>query len=210
MTRPAQLYLNGKPVRLGKRLGKGGEGEVFALADAEATAIKIYSKPDAQREAKIAAMIAAGLANESDLIGFPVAIVRDAKNTFVGFTMRSFKGYTSFHELYAPGSRKIHFPKADYRFTIRAAGNIAKAVAKVHAHGIVIGDINHSGILISDQAFAALIDADSFQFGREHLCRVGEPHYTPPELQGKRLDGVVRSSNHDAFGLAVLTRNNAR
>jgi DNA-binding helix-hairpin-helix protein with protein kinase domain len=204
MSGRAQFYVNGRPVRLGKLLGKGGEGEVFALADDEGFAIKIYYKPDPKREAKIAAMIAAGLANRSSLIAFPAAIVRDSKGVFVGFTMRLFKGHTSLHDLYAPGSRKIHFPKADYRFTIRAAANIAKAVANVHELGAVIGDINHSGILISEQALAALIDADSFQFGPEHVCRVGVAEYTPPELQGQRLEKVVRAPAHDAFGLAVV------
>lgn len=204
MTAPQQIYLDGKPVRLGKRLGKGGEGEVFALADMDGHAVKIYAQPDAKREAKISAMIRGGLAKGSDLIAFPSAIARDGKNAFAGFTMRLVAGHTSLHDLYAPGSRKIHFPKADYRFTIRAATNIARAVAKVHELGAVIGDINHSGILISKEAVAALIDADSFQFGRDHLCRVGVAEYTPPELQGQRLDGVVRTPNHDAFGLSVV------
>lgn len=204
MSGRAQFYVNGKPIRLGKLLGKGGEGEVFALADDAGFAIKIYYKSDPKREAKIAAMIAAGLANNSKLIAFPAAIVRDSKGAFVGFTMRLFAGYTSLHDLYAPGSRKIHFPKADYRFTIRAAANIARAVANVHELGGVIGDINHSGILISDQALAALIDADSFQFGPEHVCRVGVAEYTPPELQGQRLEKVVRTPAHDAFGVAVV------
>jgi DNA-binding helix-hairpin-helix protein with protein kinase domain len=204
MTAPPQLYLDGKPLRLGKRLGKGGEGEVFALAEVEGHAIKIYAKPDAQREAKIAAMISGGLAKGSNLIAFPSAMARDGTKAFAGFTMRLVADHTSLHDLYAPGSRKIHFPKADYRFTIRAATNIARAVAKVHELGAVIGDINHSGILISKEAIAALIDADSFQFGRDHLCRVGVAEYTPPELQGRRLDGVVRTPNHDAFGLAVV------
>ena len=71
----------------------------------------------------------------------------------------------------------------------------------------MIGDINHSGILISDRAEATLIDADSFQIieGSQHyLCRVGVPEYTPPELQGKKLGEVVRTVDHDAFGLAVI------
>ena len=205
MTAPPQLFLDGKPVRLGKRLGKGGEGEVFALTDMDGHAIKIYAKPDAKREAKINAMIGGGLAKGSNLIAFPSAVARDGAKRFAGFTMRLVAGHTSLHDLYAPGSRKIHFPKADYRFTIRAATNIARAIAKVHELGAVIGDINHSGILISNEARAALIDADSFQFGRDHLCRVGVAEYTPPELQGQRLDCVVRTPNHDAFGLAVVT-----
>jgi DNA-binding helix-hairpin-helix protein with protein kinase domain len=97
--------------------------------------------------------------------------------------------------------------ETDYRFLTRAALNTAKCIAAVHAAGCVIGDINHSGILISKNATAALIDADSFQVidgSKRYLCRVGVPEYTPPELQGKSLSAVVRTMNHDAFGLAIV------
>jgi DNA-binding helix-hairpin-helix protein with protein kinase domain len=33
------------------------------------------------------------------------------------------------------------------------------------------------------------------------------PEFTPPELQGKRLDQITRTSNHDSFGIAVLVFN---
>ena len=198
----AAFFADGKKLTLGKSLGKGGEGQVFDLGND--LAAKIYAKPDAAREAKIKAMIAAGLADSTKLIAFPIALIADDHGKFVGFVMGKVQGHTSLHELYAPGSRKVHFPRADYRFTIRAAANVARAIAKVHELGAVIGDINHSGILVSDQAVSALIDADSFQFGPNHLCRVGVAEYTPPELQGKRLDGLTRTINHDAFGLAVV------
>lgn len=197
-----KLQVGRKALTLGKSIGKGGEGEVFDIG--EGLAAKIYFKPDASRHAKIAAMIGSKLFERTDLIAFPREIVTNSKGDFVGFTMRKVAKHTPFHQLHAPGSRKIHFPKADYRFTIRAAANIARSVAQVHDANVVIGDINESGILISDQATVALIDADSFQFGPKHLCRVGKSEYTPPELQGKRLDGIVRTSNHDAFGLSVL------
>jgi DNA-binding helix-hairpin-helix protein with protein kinase domain len=74
----------------------------------------------------------------------------------------------------------------------------------------VIGDINHSGILISENALATLIDCDSFQVqvaGKTFLCKVGVPDFTPPELQGKRFDQILRTTNHDAFGLAVVLFN---
>jgi hypothetical protein len=51
-----------------------------------------------------------------------------------------------------------------------------------------------------------LIDADSFQFqagGKPIPCGVGAPEFTPPELQGRSLHGVVRTESHDQFGLAV-------
>jgi DNA-binding helix-hairpin-helix protein with protein kinase domain len=70
-----------------------------------------------------------------------------------------------------------------------------------------VGDINHSGFLISPEAKVKLIDADSFQVSdgaKHYFCKVGVPEYTPPELQNQPLGGVLRTSNHDAFGLAVV------
>lgn len=198
------LYIGGRPVRLGERVGRGGEGEVFVLADRPDQAIKLYGRPDDRRREKIEAMVAAGLSTRSDLVAFPLAVVQGPGGAFAGFAMRMVRGHKPLFELYAPGARKVAFPDADYRFLVRAAANVAVAVAKVHEAGAVVGDINHSGILVSDKATAALIDADSFQFGERYLCRVGVPEYTPPELQSRRLDGIVRTPEHDAFGLAIV------
>lgn len=203
MTRP-QMFIEGRQIALGDRIGKGGEGEVLARLDEPGQAVKLYSKPDRHREAKIEAMVAAGLHRASPLVAFPMATVRDRSGRFAGFSMRRVSGHRALHDLYAPGARKASFPSADYRFVIRSAHNIAVAVAQVHSAGSVIGDINHSGFLISDRAMAAIIDADSFQFGAAHPCRVGVPEYTPPELQGRRLGEVVRTVQHDAFGLAIV------
>ena len=120
--------------------------------------------------------------------------------------MRLVTGYQPMHELYSPKSRKLHYPKADYRFLIRAALNVARAVGKVHQTGCVIGDFNHSGVLVARDATVALIDADSFQFttnGRSYPCVVGVPDFTPPELHSVNLSTVPRTKAHDHFGLAV-------
>jgi DNA-binding helix-hairpin-helix protein with protein kinase domain len=207
MNHPA-LYIDGEQIQLGKPVGKGGEGDVYAVATSNEFAVKFYTAPDAaSREPKIQAMIKARLAEKSTLVAFPSALVRKKDGSFAGFMMRLVTGHQPLYELYSPGPRKHRFPQADYRFLVRAASNVARAVAQVHADGCVIGDINHSGILISDKAIAALIDADSFQVSdgsTRFLCRVGVPEYTPPELQGQKLAGVVRTPNHDAFGLAII------
>lgn len=198
----------GTPLDLGEQIGRGGEGDVHAITGDPNHAVKIYTvKETGERQAKVAAMIRAGLAARSDLVAFPVAVVNRAGGKFAGFTMRRVTGRKPLHELYSPGARKAAFPRADYRFLMRAATNIARAVGVVHETGCVIGDINHSGILVSDAATVALIDADSFQYvegGRRHACRVGVPEYTPPELQGVPLHSVERTVEHDRFGLAVV------
>ena len=70
-----------------------------------------------------------------------------------------------------------------------------------------MGDVNEKNLKISSKAIVRLIDCDSYQInagGRTFLCEVGVPLYTPPELQGQSFRGVVRTHNHDRFGLAVL------
>ena len=152
-------------------------------------------------------MVAAKLYTRSRLIAFPIDKLLDERRNFVGFTMRKIVGNKPIHELYAPGSRKAEFPSTDYRFLVRTASNVARAVASVHGTGCVIGDINHSGILVGDKATVTLIDADSFQVRLGTMiyrCRVGVREYTPPELQGQKLEVIDRQPWHDAFGLAVI------
>jgi DNA-binding helix-hairpin-helix protein with protein kinase domain len=199
---------DGKQLKVGPRIGKGGEGEVYAVEGVFDRAIKFYTVADKTlREAKVKKMISDDLSEKFKLIAFPITLLRNKAGHFVGFTMSKVNGSKALHELYSPGARKAAFPKADYRFLVRTATNIARAVGAAHAANCVIGDINHSGFLISEQAKATLIDADSFQIfdGQIRLpCIVGVPEYTPPELQGQRLEAIERTQNHDAFGLAVV------
>lgn len=188
-------------------IGKGGEGEVYAIKGRSGLAVKIYNTSlRAKREDKVRAMVGEGLAIKTDLIAYPGDVVTDRRGNFLGFVMRLVSGYRPLHELYSPKSRQRHFPKADYRFIVHAALNIARAVGKVHQTGCIIGDLNHSGVLVAQDATVALIDADSFQFslnGKSYPCVVGVPDFTPPELHGKHLASVQRTIEHDNFGLAI-------
>src|SRR6185437_6285264 len=203
----SSVQIAGKRTALGKSLGRGGEGDVYALADRTDVAVKVYKEIlRRSREAKVRAMVESRLADKTELVAFPSAVATDSSGVFVGFTMRLVSGYQPIHELYSPKSRKIQFPKADYRFLAQVAQNVARAVATVHQAGCVIGDFNHSGVLVASNGTVALIDADSFQFqlnGRSYPCVVGTEDFTPPELHGKNLSQVERTRAHDNFGLAV-------
>lgn len=203
----AKLFVDGHELQVDKRIGKGGEGEVFAVANMPGFAIKAYLPGVVgEREKKIRAMVGSHLADVAPMVAFPHQVVVDGRGAFVGFVMRLVEKHKEIHELQTPSSRQKHFPKADYSFIVRVALNIARVFAQVHSTGCVIGDINQRGILVSPNATVALIDADSFQVTNgadRFLCVVGVPEYTPPELQGKSLKSAIRSTDHDAFGLAV-------
>jgi DNA-binding helix-hairpin-helix protein with protein kinase domain len=206
MTRP-ELFISGNRLEFAKRLGKGGEGEVFLLAGDKKKAVKIYTgAPNPDREVKVRSMVRQRLSQSSNLVAFPEEIVTTRSGQFAGFSMRLVEGFREVHELYGPKSRKIYYPKADFRFLVRTAANAARAVGQVHSSPCVIGDLNESGLLVSAEAIVALIDADSFQFeaeGRIYPCLVGKPDFTAPELHGKSLAAVTRTKAHDQFGLGV-------
>jgi DNA-binding helix-hairpin-helix protein with protein kinase domain len=202
-----EIIIGNDRVSVTELIGKGGEGEVYAIKGRSGLAVKIYNTSlRAKREDKVRAMVGEGLAVKTDLVAYPGDVVTDRRGNFLGFVMRLVSGYRPLHELYSPKSRQCHFPKADYRFIVHAALNVARAVGKVHQTGCVIGDLNHSGVLVAQDATVALIDADSFQFslnGKSYPCVVGVPDFTPPELHGKNLGSVQRTIEHDNFGLAV-------
>ena len=198
-----KYLLEGRRLAVGARIGRGGEGEVFRLGDGTARALKVYHRPDTARAAKVDAMIKASLVCACPSVAFPEAIVTGRDGSFAGFVMPLVEGTRAVHDLYGGAARRRFFPQADFRFMVRAATNLARSVARVHAAGAVVGDMNQSGVLVSPTALVTLIDADSFQFAG-HPCRVGVPEFTAPELQGLDLGHAVRTSQHDAFALAVM------
>ncbi|QDK36415.1 topoisomerase DNA-binding C4 zinc finger domain-containing protein [Bdellovibrio sp. NC01] len=204
----SRYYISGRQIQLGKLIGSGGEGKVYLSAEAPSKAIKIYGDSgNSTRSEKIQKMVSLGLSKKTELISFPDEIVTSDSGKIIGFSMNFVRDHQPVHNLYGVKSRKHLFPDVDYRFLVRVATNIARAMAQVHASPCVIGDVNHSGVLISKNATVALIDADSFQLkegGLTYPCVVGVPDFTPPELQGKSLRSVERTQIHDQFGLAVL------
>ena len=203
-----QVVVGGELFSLGEMIGKGGEGRVFALNGRSGAAVKLYnSRLRIDREEKVRAMVHGGFAAQTDLVAYPREVVSDRIGNFLGFLMQLVSDYRPIHELYSPKSRQRYFPKVDYLFIVYVALNVARAVGKVHQTGCVIGDLNHSGVLVAEDGRVALIDADSFQFRlgqKTYPCVMGVQDFLPPELHGVNLSAVTRSVKHDNFGLAVV------
>lgn len=206
---PAALHSSlGRTVRIGREIGKGGEGAVYEVQGHQDLAIKLYwPNKAAERRDKINAMVAAAWFRSSSIVAFPIEVLYSPTGSFAGFMMKRVGGHKPIHLLYSPSSRKLEFTGISFPFLISAATNFARAIASVHATKCVIGDVNHSGFLVSQKATISLIDSDLFQVtfsGKRFLCQVATPEYTPPELHGSRFDRTTRTNNHDNFGLAIL------
>lgn len=198
----------GRLLQLGDKLGEGGEGAVYRLAGHSSQAIKVYASPlTAERTQKIKILTQF---SQTDIVRFtawPSSLVLDEKGRARGLLLPVVEHGKDIHHLYTPSSRRKHFPTADWRFLVHVSGNVARAFAAVHALGLVIGDVNPGSILVLGDGTARLIDVDSFQVpvpgGRPLLCTVAVDLFLPPELHQASLNSVVRTPDHDAFGLAI-------
>ncbi len=199
----------GQVIRIGKKLGSGGEGAVFELQGDARHVAKIYHRPvSADAGEKLRVMTDLATEELTRFAALPIATLSKLKGGPVaGIVMPRVRGHSEIHSLYSPAHRKLHFPDKDWAFLIHVAMNVAAVFDTLHSKSIVIGDVNQGNVLVSPQGTICLIDCDSFQVeanGRHFPCGVGVAHFTPPELQGQSFQGVVRTVNHDLFGLAIL------
>ena len=204
----------GQQLRLGVELGRGGEATVYQLRDESNKAVKLYHRTDEKRLDKLKAMIAripqdpiAGAGHLS--LAWPQELVFDETGQGVGFVMPRVdcRPTLALHQLYNPKARRQRAAGTSWRYLVRIARNLCAVVAALHRAGYVVGDLNESNILVTDQALVSLVDCDSVQVrdGMQlYRCLVAKGEYLAPELQGKALQTVVRRPKHDTFALAVL------
>lgn len=193
---------------LGAELARGGEGVIRVIEGVHDLVAKVYLKPiEPAKAEKISAMAGAASAELLKIAAWPKDVLLERDGRPAGFVMPRIGSRSDAHELYSPRSRSTSFPEADFRFLVHVAANVARAFATVHAAGHVIGDVNHGHMLVGGDGRVVLIDVDSFQVkvaGKLYTCDVGVPLFTAPELQNRSYRGLVRTPDHDDFGLAVM------
>ena len=200
----------GTKVTLGKKIGSGGEGDVYEIAPHRKDVLaKIYHKPlTTERQEKLRLMVSGCNEDLKEFAAWPLDLVHAGKQGPVcGFLMQRITDCEPIHRVYGPSHRKEAFPNADWKFLVRTAKNLAAAVYIIHKYGYVVGDVNEGNILVTKKACVRLIDCDSFQVqngGKTYHCEVGVPQFTPPELQKSKDFKMLRTANHDNFGLAIL------
>jgi DNA-binding helix-hairpin-helix protein with protein kinase domain len=212
-----RLQSDARPLILLKKLAGGGEGFICGIKGNDQFVAKIYTKP--VPVAKLNAMLSNPpsdpMASENHTsIAWPLDLIIDLSGKPIGFLMpkagskiKKNENLYTLNKLLLPIERKKELPDFSFKDICIVAYNFCHAVQALHAKGYVIGDINESNALITEDAYVCIIDTDSMQVKSEDKlfrCTVGKAEYTPRELQGKRFEQVDRSLEHDHFSLAIL------
>lgn len=201
-----------RTIDLGPPLARGGEAAVYAVPGDPHALAKVYTdgRPETRAD-KVRWMIGRGPWDPPGPTGnrrfaWPQQLVRDpATKAFLGFVMPRVPDAAPLFEVANPVVRPDH--AEPYEFRLGVARSLAAVVTAAHKHGLVVGDLNESNLLVDSAGRVTLIDADSVQVraGRVvHRCLVGKGEYTPPELHGAKFADTDRAAHHDGFGLAVL------
>lgn len=224
---PELLDGQGRPVALGARLGRGGEGEVFEVRGLPQLAAKVVHAPR-QRQGKaekVKAMVERPPAGAYETIeGFPVLTwpraalhARDggAGPTFVGYTMTRVtpRDFVPFFQLTTAARRKdLGGVPITWDRLVLLALRLCHVVRTLHRFGYAIGDLNDRNVLVSRRLTPLLMDTDSFQVprpghrGAGHFPSVvGDQLYWPPELLDTDLATYAGSRvGGDRYALGVL------
>jgi len=211
------------PIVLGPVLAKAGEGTIRMIEGRPGSVAKIFH-PNLeglpQKLEKVAAMVTSRPTGATQADGFtvltwPTEMIRQ-NDAAVGYVMPRIDttNAVEIHALSNPFNRSnplAHSPqwpaRANWKHLVTAAANLCVAVDVVHQADAVVGDFQERNVLVSDTCRVTLVDCDSMQFtdpaGQVHLCAVGRPDFSAPELLGQDLSTHARSRESDLFALAV-------
>ena len=216
--------LSGKSIKLGSKIAKGGEGEVFNIINDSDNCVKIYRENIniKDKEDKLKYMtLNPPLETEgpNHKICWPNDVVyKDDK--FVGFLMsKSFDDSLLPYHLCQPEipqklDEKWHltFDRESQRGIIsrlKLCVNIIAAVNRIHSgNKYVIVDLKPQNLLITSSGKVSIIDMDSIQIIENDKvifkAPVSTPEYTPPEATAIIKKKSVITKDWDVFSLGVL------
>lgn len=192
---------------LGAAIGSGKEGDVYLLADFPALCAKIYRERHDDVRGHLGALMNLNSArwyirDERHLeVALPVDVCEDADGNAIGFFMNTLSDrYLPTRDLFSTAVR-VKKPSLNWGCHVAIAADLARMVGKLHATGMLVGDLALDNLAVSPAGRVVLLDCDSF------LIKTGSRAYggttwrqdnSPPEGGSGR-----HTRETDYFSLAV-------
>ncbi|MFH8390396.1 hypothetical protein [Streptomyces sp. NPDC018036] len=211
------VFLDGKPVTLAELpLKGGGQAAVFPVVGDDGIVVKLYREPPGPKEEqRLKRMLTMSPlvtrptdASQPPELAWPTALARGPQGEFLGYAMRRFgePQHVQLIGLFTRAQRlKLFGDRADWRFLLGVAWNLAFMTARMHYDDLVIGDFSSSNVVVDANGFVTFLDCDSIAFkdpvtGELFPCLMHTTDYSSPERQA----GGPATRATDEFALAVL------
>ncbi len=199
-----------KKIKLGRRLGWGGQGEVHEVENDDSLVIKRFKEPTQELHDKISFMITFPpkaeefFPNEPNHIfwTWPKKLIYTVEGGFDGYAMPKAQGQNGYDFMQLDS-------KVSWQSRLNIAFYLAKLVSSIHSASYVIGDLNPRNIFISNQNLPTIIDTDSFQVNNKITgsmlfpCPVADLEYAAPEAKDDQLNFMSRKVEGDYFSLST-------
>lgn len=195
------VYTTKGAIQLLEKVATGGEGSVYKTSTPYVAKIYKKEKLTLRNYEKIKRMLSKRIKYEG--ICWPVEMLFNAKNEFVGFLMPEAKGKELQKTIFIKPLFLKHFPEWKKKDTVQLTLTILGKIQYLHQRNIILGDINPSNILVVSPKEVYFVDTDSYQI-EEFPCPVGTVNFTAPEIQRKRFSEFLRTFEHENFAIATL------
>lgn len=186
-------------LRLGDKLGDGGEGIVYAVSDTHVVKIFFKDTLTRHRQEKIKLLASRGIDVEG--ICFPQAVVTNLNGDFVGYLMPKAKGREFSRTIFSKRKFQREFPAWTKADLVDVCISFLEKVSYLHSLNIILGDINQKNLLVDPEKDVWIIDADSWQL-EGYPCPVGWDMFSAPEIIGKRYP--LRTIEDERFAVATM------
>ena len=215
---------NGEKVFLTDEVvGGGAESDIYNIHGDSKIVAKIYKKASSfkEKEEKLKYMIShypdgsgqmplkvsiQGRTEEVVVIAWPIHLLYNEHNNFVGFTMPKINYSMAFSRFIIPKIRERYYGSLSNKQITKVARNLAIIFENIHKINCLICDSNETNFFIDRNGFVVLIDTDSFQIRTETNKLLKSQCYTPenspPEYLNVRIPEFTEFG--DRFILAVM------
>ena len=188
-------------VSLGKQLAQGGEGTVYETNDGQVAKIYVQHCLTRWRREKLGRMVQHKLKFSG--ICWPTHLLYNQQHEFVGFTMPKAEGKVLQTAVCIKKTQQKYFPDWTKYETIQLCLTILEKIHYLHAHNVLLGDINLLNILVKSSTDVYFVDTDSYQI-EEFPCPVGTITFTAPEVQKRKHVDYLKTLGNENFAVATL------
>ncbi len=198
----------GQTLRVGQRIGAGGEQSVLSTPDAPGIALGIPNQVTAETEDRLRLLqvwtVAVSLLKH---FAWPLDLLTDQSGKIVGYTMRRVQGELLSTYL-SPTTRPA---SVTLLWMLLVFKQLAECVHAAHASGFRIGDLNCNNVMVQPNGQVVVLDVPSFYVAyqqRIFSTGSGVGAYLPPELQNAFDNGDLanqpRTTHGDSWSFGVL------